>query len=209
LITLNPSYNPIVDVLNFSLLPETIGQPNDIFLSDALFPSAKVWQDSNTAPDGTTFGSVGGPALYFQPNDRPFILSAAIFANFADGLIFQPADQGNNLLDLACIYAPFADLDGGPAPAQPNNFSIPALNTWFDVNTWMSELTILSGGLTGSAVPYLVPYITFGIVSASIGMHFLTTLIDPALNGQKVFFQIKIKVAHTFPMQNSFGGKSL
>lgn len=211
----NPSYNPLIDILNFNLLPISINQPNDVFLSNALFtndnvnPSGLTWQASNYTPDGTTYSSIGGgPGLFFEAEDRPAIVSATIFCNFADGLIFQPSDQGGNLLDLQFLTAPFLNLNG-TGDTQANHFTFPALNTELDVGHYARRMEILPTGVTGTPVSYWVPYISFGLTDSVHGMHFLTTLIDSTLNGQKVWFNVKIKIAHTLPMVNAVGGRSL
>lgn len=197
----NAAYNPRISILNFNLNVNILSIGTDIILSVADFPSGNFWQSTTGTPDGTTQSPFGGPENRFNIEDRPFLMGAAIFSNLADGLIFNPSAGGGSLLELNYLNANVLNMSGNNAAiTQPSVIQIPCLNTWFDCSQFSrtAVLNIIPPPITGTLTNQLLPYITFG----GSGMFLKTDLIDAALNGMGVYFVVKVKVAHTFPMEN-------
>lgn len=132
------------------------------------------------------FGTFGVISEKFNPQDRPNILRAAVFVNFADGMPIPrfvsgkfPGSSDYPFMSLVCTNpANTGDI------TQLMEMPIPAFNTWFDVNAMI--------GVPLVSTPYYVLTASLSKVS------FYTKSIDPVYNGSGITFTLAVQTEQTF-----------
>lgn len=172
---MSTKYNPVVT----QFWTNTLAYPK--FNSFVLNTGATV----NTVPV-QNYINIGSPRSsvgikHFNPEDKPFLSKAAVFANFADGLPFVFDNVG--YADFPGLAIKFDSVGGLLGNA---GIPIPALNSWFDL---------------GYQIPTPSDGAVFDLWVGMRSFSFYTKSIDTAYNGEKISFTCAIEVQHTFPLQ--------
>ena len=118
-------------------------------------------------------------------NDRIFVKRIALFCNFADGLLI---DENAGVFDLRG-YLRLEDSSVVPPPPSSLTsffFKFPALNTWYDVNSFLDDGVYPSGFRN--------------LYCAVDSFNFRTDSVSTAYNGEKANFCFMAETEHTFDL---------
>lgn len=133
--------------------------------------------------------------LYGAKEENFFVESIGLFSNFADGLIIKDSSISFGICSANVYnlnYSLVSDLN-------INYIQLPAMNAMFEVNRFIQRTPEISGGLTGDNIVNQIPYMT------SLYQAFGTSLIDSSLDGSDVWFEMRMKVIHSFDLQFDLG----
>jgi hypothetical protein len=173
--------NPLIN----ELLSSFATPPADFTILPADIPAQPFLYSSGSGANPTV------PLIKFAINDKPRIIGVGLFANIADGLVYQDnpdeIDKGPSFsLELGVYDAANAFVVG----VETRSFRVPELNQIFEVDHLYNV----------SAVAQTEDSLRFAAGFAGSSMTFSTLSIDPAYAAKRFILRPVVVIEHTFPL---------